>query len=405
MAAALKLCKWAQQMGIEKAINFDDLRRLAKRRLPKIAFDFIEGGVDGEDGLKQNTNAFARQCLVPKYLVDASAPNQSATLFGRTYASPVGIAPTGGAALFRAGADLMLAQAARDANVPFILSGASTATIEEVAAVAPEYTWYQLYLPRDRGIADDMVARAERAGFSTLVLTVDVPGHVNRERNRRNGFARPMKPSTAAKIEALMHPSWLLEYAQSPALTVSNWVKYAPPGSSANQVLDFMASQHPVPPTWDDVARIRQKWSRNFVIKGIMHPGDAVRAASMGVDGLIISNHGARQLDRAPSPIEVLPAIRDAAGEKITLMLDSGLRRGSDAVTALCLGAKFVFAGRWTLYGVAAGGEAGARHALHMIRTEIGSVMCQLGAPDVQTLGADFLMWNDASGLQRNSRP
>lgn len=392
-------------MSIEKAINFDDLRRLARWRLPKIAFDFIEGGVDGETGLAHNENAFERQRLVPRYLVKASLADQSTTLFGRKYASPVGIAPTGAAALFRAGADLMLAQAARDANIPFIISGASTASIEEIAAVAPEHSWYQLYNARDPKIADDMVMRAEKCGLSTLVLTVDVPGHVNRERNRRNGFARPLKPTLAAKAEALAHPGWLLEYARGPALTGSNWVKYAPPGSSATQVLDFLATQHPTPFVWEDIARIRKIWPRSLVIKGIMHPSDAVRAAAMGVDGVMVSNHGARQLDRAASPIDVLPAICDAVGDKMTVMLDSGIRRGSDILTTLCLGAKFVFVGRWTLYGVAAGGQAGAHHAVRMIKGDIATIMCQLGAPDIKSLGRDFLMWDDAEDLKRNRRP
>ncbi len=391
-------------MRLEQAINFDDLRRMAKRRLPKIAFDFIDGGVDGELGLVHNECAFSRLKLVPKYLIDASKPDQSVTLFGHKYASPVGIAPTGAAAFFRAGADLMLAIAAREANIPFIVSGASTASMEEIATIAPEHAWYQLYMSRDRKIADDMVARAEKAGLSTLVLTVDVPGAVNRERNRRNGFTRPPKPTIVTKIEALAHPGWLFEYATSPALTGSNWVKYAPPGASATQVLDLLASQHPTAATWDDVARLRKLWPRNFVIKGIMQPADAIRAAAMGVDGIIVSNHGARQLDRAPSPIEVLPAIRDAVGDKLTLMLDSGIRRGSDVLTALCCGAKFAFVGRWTLYGVAAGGQAGAHHTVGMIRDDIGSVMCQMGAPDVRCLGPEFLMW-DETGINRNSRP
>lgn len=391
-------------MGIEQAINFDDLRVAAKRRLPRIAFDFIEGGVDGEEGLGQNERAFAAHRLVPKYLIDAAAPDQTTVLFGRTYACPFGIAPTGAAAFFRPGADLMLARAARAANIPFVISGASTATIEEVAAVAPDHSWFQLYMSRDRAIADDMVARAERCGLSTLVLTVDVPGQVNRERNRRNGFARPLKPTWNAKFEALRHPVWLAEYARSKALTASNWIKYAPAGASATEVLDFLATQHPVPSSWEDVARLRKLWPRNFVIKGIMHPADAVRAAALGVDGLMISNHGGRQLDRAPSPLEVLPAIRDAVGDKVTLMLDSGIRRGSDILTALSLGAKFVFVGRWTLYGVAAGGQVGANHAVGMIKGDIGTAMTQLGAADIASLGSDFLMWTDPDDLKRNRR-
>jgi (S)-mandelate dehydrogenase len=392
-------------MGIETAINFDDLRRRAKRRLPRIAFDFIEGGVDGEGALPHIETAFAAHQIVPRYLVDAMKPNQSTTLFGRTYAHPFGIAPTGAAALFRPGADLMLAKAARDADIPFIISGASTATIEEVAAVAPAHSWYQMYNARDRAISDDMVLRTERAGLSTLVLTVDVPGQANRERNRRNGFARPLNPSLSAKLEALTHPAWLMEHYTAPQLTASNWAKYAPPGASADGVLDFLAKHHPCAYTWDDVIRIRKLWPRNLVLKGIMHPADATRAASLGVDGIMVSNHGGRQLDRAPSPLEVLPAIRDAVGDKVTLMFDSGIRRGADIITALSLGAKFAFVGRWTLYGVAAGGQAGATHAVNMIRNEVGLVMTQMGAPDIASLGPQFLMWDGAEDLKRNRRP
>lgn len=391
-------------MRVEQAINFDDLRRCAKRRLPRIAFDFIEGGVDGEEGLVRNESAFSRTRLLPRYLLDTEKPDQSTTVFGRTYASPFGIAPTGAAALFHPGADLLLAKAAREADIPFVISGMSTATIEDLAAVAPEHCWFQLYNARDRGIADDMVARAERAGLSTLVLTVDVPGHVNRERNRRNGFARPLKPSWSARIEALRHPGWLLQYAASPPLTASNWIKYAPAGASANEVLDFLATQHPVPFTWDDVARARKLWPRNLVIKGILHPGDAAKAAALGVDGLMLSNHGGRQLDRAPSPVDVIGPVRQAAGDRMTLLLDSGIRRGSDILTALCLGVKMAFVGRWTLYGVAAGGAAGARHAVGMIRSDVQMAMCQLGAPNIASLGPDLLMWNDPDDLRRNQR-
>ncbi len=392
-------------MSVRDAINYDDLRRMAKRRLPRLAYDFIEGGVDGEEGLDTNFDAFSRRKLVPKYLLDTSTPDRRTTLFGRSYAMPFGIAPTGAAAFFRKDADLLLAQAARDADIPFIISGASTATIEQVAAVAPDHAWYQLYIARDRAISRDMVARAKAAGLSTLVFTVDVPGGAKRERNIRNGMGRPIKPTWSSRFEALRHPGWLVEYMSGSGLTASNWEKYAPPGASAAGVLDFLATQFPVPATWDDVAWIRKVWNGPFVLKGVMHPDDAKRAASMGVDGLMISNHGARQLDRAPSPVDVLPAICDAVGEKVTVMLDSGIRRGSDIVTALCMGAKFCFVGRWTLYGVTAGGRAGARHAVEMVGGEIDHVMRQLGAPDIASLGADFLMWNDTGDLARNKRP
>jgi L-lactate dehydrogenase (cytochrome)/(S)-mandelate dehydrogenase len=392
-------------MGVERAINYDDLRKLAKRRLPRIAFDFIEGGVDGEEGLETNFDAFSRQKLVPKYLIDTSAPDKRTTLFGRSYALPVGIAPTGAAALFRRNADVILARAARDADIPFIISGASTATIEQVAAVAPEHAWYQIYVAKDRRIAADMIGRAQACGLSTLVFTVDVPAGAKRERNIRNGMGRPMRPTLSSKVEALRHPGWLVEYFTGPGLTASNWEKYAPAGASKVEVLDYLATQFPSGTTWDDVTWIRKQWKGPLVIKGIMHPDDARRAAAMGVDGIMVSNHGARQLDRAPAPLDVLPAIRDAVGDKMTVMFDSGIRRGSDIATALCMGAKFCFVGRWTLYGVAAGADAGARHAVQMIATELTHVMTQLGTPDVASFGPDFLMWDDAGDLARNRRP
>jgi (S)-mandelate dehydrogenase len=391
-------------MSVTDAINYDDFVRMAKRRLPKIAFDFIEGGVDGEEGLVRNAGAFTEHRLVPKYLIDASTPDTSVTLFGKRYSQPFGIGPTGAIALFRPGGDMMLARAAKAANIPFILSGMSTAPIEDLATVAPEHSWFQLYIAKDRKISWDMIARAKAAGCSALVVTVDIPGHAKRERNLRNGFAaaRPMNPALKAKVETLLHPAWLASYLQGPSLTASNWEKYAAPGATGPEVLGFVASQMPSPVTWDDLAEIRKLWPRTLVVKGVMHPADAIRAVNLGVDGILVSNHGGRQLDRAPSPLEVLPGIVDAVGEKCTVMFDSGIRRGADIVTALAIGAKFCLVGRWTLYAVAAGGEVGANHAVSMITNEISGVMTQLGAPDIASLGADFLMREDYG---RNRRP
>ena len=385
-------------------VNVDDLRRAAKRRLPKIAFDFIEGGVEDEDGLDVNEQAFRQHRLVPRYLVDVSTRDQSASLFGRTYASPFGIAPTGLASLFRPGADLMLAAAARAANIPFIMSGSSTASIEDLGKVAPDHGWYQLYAARDKKISEDMIRRADAAGLSTLVLTVDVPVHSNRERNQRNGFTRPLKLSWGTKLEALRHPGWLAGYLKQGTPMFSNWVPYAEKGASADAVAAFVATQTAAPLTWRDVETFRRLWPRTFVIKGIMHSDDAVRAASLGVDGIMVSNHGARQLDRAPSPVDVFPAIRDAVGDRMTLMLDSGVRRGVDALIALCLGAKFVFVGRATLYGATVGGQAGAAKAINILRREIDLTLGQIGCPSLDQLGADYLLHDREDDWRRNRR-
>jgi len=389
---------------MDGVVNIDDLRKLAKKRLPKIAYDFIEGGTDDEVGLTTNEQAFRQARIVPRYLVDVSVRDQSTTLFGRTYSSVIGIAPTGLAGLFRRGADLMLAEAARDANVPFIMSGSSTASIEDLAKLAPDHGWYQLYSAKDQSISEDMIKRVSDAGLKTLVFTVDVPEGSNRERNVRNGWGRPLKLSWATKLEALEHPAWMLEWLRHGTPYFDNWAKYAPPGASAEVVADMVAYNNRAPMTWKHVERYRELFKGNFVLKGIMHPDDAIRAHSLGVDGIMVSNHGARQLDNAPSPLHVLPAIRDAVGDKMTLMLDGGIRRGLDALIAICLGAKFVFQGRPTLYGVTAGGVAGASKALGIFRREVDLSLAQMGAAKIADLGPHFLMWKDEEDLRRNRR-
>jgi len=385
-------------------VNIEDLRKLAKKRLPKIAYDFIEGGTDDEVGLQTNEQAFRQARIVPRYLVDVSIRDQSTTLFGRTYSSPIGIAPTGLAGLFRRGADLMLAEAARDANVPFIMSGSSTGSIEDLGKLAPDHGWYQLYSSKDEAISEDLIKRTADAGLKTLVFTVDVPEGSNRERNIRNGWGRPLKLSLSSKLEALEHPGWMMEWLRHGTPYFSNWAKYAGPGASADKVADLVAYQNRAPMTWKHVERFRSIFKGNFVIKGIMHPDDAIRAHSLGVDGIMVSNHGARQLDNAPSPLHVLPAIRDAVGDKMTVMFDGGIRRGLDALIALCMGAKFCFVGRPTLYGVTAGGIPGAKTALNIFRREVDISMAQMGATKISDLGPHYLMWKDEEDLRRNQR-
>jgi (S)-mandelate dehydrogenase len=384
-------------MKIEDAVNIDDLRRLAKRRLPRIAFDFIEGGVEDEHCLTENEKSFARHRLVPRYMVDIARRDQSTALFGQSFASPFGIAPTGLAALFRADADLILAKAAAAANIPFIMSGASTASIEAAAAVAPAHTWYQLYAARDRKISADMIRRASDANLSTLVLTVDVPVSSKRERNMRNGFELPLKLKWLKSLEALMHPLWIADYLRRGIPRFDNWAPYAPPGASAKEIAAFVARQIPCSVTWRDLEEFRRLWPRRLVIKGIMHPDDAVQAAQMGVDGIMVSNHGGRQLDQAPAALEMLPAISAAVGDKLTVMLDSGVRRGGDILTALCLGARFVFVGRATLYGTAAAGFNGAQKAIDILHKEIDLVMAQIGCPNLAGICPGFLLQPGAS--------
>jgi (S)-mandelate dehydrogenase len=387
-------------MNIQSTVNLDDMRQLARRSLPRIAFDFIDGGADDELCLKRNRDAFAQHRLVPRYLRDVSRRDQSVTMFGRTYASPIGISPTGLAGLWRPDADLMQAAAARDANVPFLLSSAANASLEDGMRVAPEHVWFQMYCTSDERINADLVQRAIRAGVGVLVISVDVPVNSNRERNRRNGFSRPLRMTPAVVLNAMGHPAWVLRYLRSGGIPMMrNWMPYGPEGASAGQVADLYGTLTPAPMvSWEHMRRIRDTWKGPLVIKGLMHPDDAREAARMGVNGLVVSNHGGRQLDAAPSPLEVLPAIRAAVGNQVELILDSGVRRGSDVVIARCLGARAAIFGRPSLYAVAAAGQPGVARVLQIVRNEIDMVLAQIGCPEFEKLDASYL-WNATPGL------
>jgi L-lactate dehydrogenase (cytochrome)/(S)-mandelate dehydrogenase len=396
-------------MKLDQVVNIEDLHQMAKRRLPKIAFDYIEGGIEDERGLERNTSAFSKHRLLPRYLVDVSVRDQSQTIFGQKFSSPFGISPTGGTTLFRNHADLMLAEAARDANIPYIMSGGSSETIEACAKIAPKNHWYQLYAARKPEINADMIRRAADAGLGALVLTVDTPVGGKRERNIRNGFGKirgglfqalSLKP--AILMEAMTHPGWIVEYLKRGGGTpmLGNWQPYAPPGADAEEVYKFASSVRPFnAQTWRDLETYRKLFPRALVVKGIMSPADALRAVEVGCDGIQVSNHGGRQLDQAPASLDVLPAIKAAVGDRAAILLDGGVRRGADILIALCLGADFVVMGRPTLYGAAAGGLPGVKKAVEIFRNEIDLVMGQIGCPSLDQLGPDFLWQED---WQRN---
>jgi (S)-mandelate dehydrogenase len=384
-------------MNIQTALNLDDIRELARRKLPRIAFDFIDGGADDEHCLRRNREAFQRYRLLPRYLVDVSRRDQSAVLLGRRYASPFGISPTGLAGLFRPDADRMLASAAAAANIPFLLSSASNGRLEDVVKAAPEHVWFQMYCTSDEAINADLVRRARAAGVRVLVVSVDVPVNSNRERNRRNGFSRPFRMTPGVVLEALAHPAWVLRYLRTGGIPMMrNWQPYAQEGATASQVADMYGTLTPAPMVqWQHLQRIREAWPGPMVVKGLMHPDDARQAARLGVDALVVSNHGGRQLDAAPSPLEVLPAIRAAVGDDMELILDSGVRRGSDIVIARCLGAKFSLFGRPTLFGAAAAGEAGIARTIQIVRNEVDMVLAQIGCRAFEELHPGYL-WPQA---------
>jgi (S)-mandelate dehydrogenase len=388
---------------LDGALSIGDIERLAKRRLPRVVYEGIASGVEDERGLVRNEAEFHRYRFQPRAFADVTKRDQSASLFGRTYAGPFGISPTGIAGIFRRDAELMLARAASEARVPFVMSGASMVSIERMARVDPANTWFQLYAARDPKISDDFLQRARDAGFGTLVLTVDNPVPPKRERDARNGFRLPPKLAPLDMIEAgLLHLPWVIDYLRRGGMPVmETWAPYASPGAGAAEVARFFRTQSPSIQTWRDLDGFRRAWPGKLVVKGIMRPADAVRCAEHGVDGIVISNHGGKALDRAPASIEILPSIKSAVGDRLAVMLDSGVRRGSDIVVARCLGADFVFVGRATLYGVAAAGLAGASRVLAILREEIDTTLGLIGCPRFDELGPDFIL--DGSGEPETS--
>lgn len=352
---------------------------MAQRRLPRVVFDLLGASEDGR-ALRKNLRRLGAYSLVPKSLMGGSAAReQGSPIFGEKYSSFFGIAPTGVIGLVRQGVEISLAQAAAQAKIPMILSGASTESLERIAATAPGMIWSQLYSARDQQITADLLARARDCGVKVLVWTIDMPVSSKNDSRIRNGLTLPPRVSVASKLDALLHPAWLRDYFSGGLTRLGTWERYAPANSSDIEVLGFFMSQRFASETWHQLDVLRRLWKGPLVVKGVLRGEDALRMAECGVDGVIVSNHGGFGLDRAPAPIDMLPGVVAAAGEKLTVMFDGGIRRGSDAVVALCLGAKFVFTGRATLYGAIAGGTQGAARAIEILIDEIDRTLGYIG--------------------------
>jgi isopentenyl diphosphate isomerase/L-lactate dehydrogenase-like FMN-dependent dehydrogenase len=381
-----------RDMNVASAVNIDDLRGLARRRLPRIHFDWIDGGAGDETALRESMEGFAATRFLPRYLANISSCDLTKSLLGRTYALPFGLAPVGYVGLFWSGGELALAEAARRNNVPFILSNSAVATIEEAAKVAPEHTWFQLYPACDPGVTRDLIARAAAASFEVLVLTVDLPVQAKRERDIRNKFSLPVRYSARNILDGALHPEWTLQWLQNGGLPkMGSWAAYAGPNASAEKVAEYMRSQQHAPQSWTDLKAYRAQWKGKLIIKGLQHPDDARKALDTGCDGIIISNHGGRQFDRGPTPLESLPDIRQALGDKIPVMIDGGVRRGADVLAALAHGADFVFCGRAVVYGVAAAGLPGATRAFDILVDELRRTLGQIGLTRIHDVSGDIL--------------
>ncbi|MBB5693695.1 alpha-hydroxy acid oxidase [Muricoccus pecuniae] len=378
---------------LRSVLALDDFEPAARRKLPRPLFGYIAGAAETNSSLKDNRGVFGEWAFRPRYLVDVSRRSMVTSLFGRECSAPFGIAPMGISAMMAYRGDLVLARAARDANIPMIMSGSSLVPLEEVVREAPD-SWFQAYLPGEPARIAALVDRVAAAGFRTLVLTVDVTTMGNRENNVRSGFSTPLKPTLRLAWDGAIRPRWLwdtmfrtLRHHGMPHFENSYATRGAPI-IARNVERDFGARDHL---NWSHLAQIRQRWKGKLVVKGILHGEDARRVHEEGVDGVIVSNHGGRQLDGAISAFRALPEVKSAAGDMV-VMMDGGIRRGSDVLKAMALGADFVFVGRPFLYAAAVGAEAGVRHGIEILSSEVDRNLALLGVQRPDEVGMHHLV-------------
>jgi (S)-mandelate dehydrogenase len=377
---------------LQRAVSIADLRARAMRRVPGFVFEYVEGGSDDEFALRHNRDAFDAWQFVPATLVNTAHRHQRVTLFGKELASPLIVGPTGGNGVLQPNGDRSLARAAAAAGLPFCVSTMAAIPLEELPTAAGGRLWMQLYVTHNRQSAEDIVARADAAGYEALVFTTDANVFGQREWDRRN-YARPGMPTWRNRLSMLRHPRWAWEVLlRDGAPQLANLAPFLPPGSASaiggSTVIPKLFSARI---TWEDVAWLRRLWPRRLIIKGVLSVADAQRAADCGCDGIVLTNHGGRQMDHCVSGMDVLPQIAQAVGARLTVIVDGGIRRGTDVIKAMALGADAVMLGRAPLYGLAAGGEPGVRRALEILTSEIDRALGHLGCNSMSELGPAML--------------
>jgi (S)-mandelate dehydrogenase len=372
----------------QSLLSVADFRDEARRSLPKFVFDFIDGGSEDEICLVRNLKDLRSVTLIPRHLRNTQAVDCSVSVFGQRWAVPVGIAPLGLTGLVRPHGDLMLARAATEIGVPFVLSTASNTSLERVREAFPKcILWQQLYVMSDRSMAEQLIHRAKKAGIDALVLTIDVPVSGLRQRDLRNHFAAPFKLTPRIVAGSLRHPRWLYRMLRDGLPTFANLALEPHNQGGAGTKAAMLAREMDRGLTWENIPWLRKLWNGPLLIKGVLHPEDAKLAMRYGIDGLIVSNHGGRQLDAAPSSIAALPRIAEAVASKIPILVDSGFRNGTDVVRALATGAQAVLIGRAPLFGLASGGVDGIRAILKIFEEDIERNMILLGAANVSQIG------------------
>lgn len=371
-----------------RMLTVADVRRRAKRRLPRAIFDFVDGGAEDERTLRWNQTGFADLEFRPRVLVDVSRRDQATTVLGQHVALPILLGPAGLARLVHPQGEVAAARAAGRAGTAFGLSTGSSTTIEDVAAAADGPLWFQLYLWRDREVIEGLMSRAEASGYDVLCLTVDVPMVGQRERDLRNGMRIPPRITVSSALDAARRIRWVRDFLLQRSITFENFLGIEGAASDSATDLGSFVNRDMVNPaaSWEDLAWVRDRWPGKLVVKGILTDEDARRAVDTGADGVVVSNHGGRQLDSAPATISVLPEIADAVGDRAEVFLDGGVRRGSDVVKAVALGARAVLLGRPWFYGLAADGEAGVLSVLEILKAEVDRTLALVGRPTLADL-------------------
>ncbi len=372
--------------AVDHAYTIAELRELGRRRTPRAIFDYADGGADDERTLARNSDAFADYELIQQTLRDVSSINMSTRVLGSEIAMPLALSPTGGTKMFHPDGEEAVARAAGRAGTGYTLSSVATTAIEDIARIGDGPKWFQIYVWKDRSLNSEFIARCKHAGVKALMLTVDVPVAGNRERDLRNHLSMPPKPTLSLLADMLAHPGWSWRFLTNKRPQMANIVNRMA-ASDSTGTMEYINNQFDRTVTWDDAARMIEEWGGPFAIKGIMAPDDAARAVAAGASAVMVSNHGGRQLDTAPAPVDMLPEIVSAVGGKAEVILDGGVRRGTDVLKALALGATACTTGRPYLYGLCAGGERGVDRALSLLKGEIERGMALLGVKTVAEIG------------------
>ena len=375
-------------MKLDRAASIADLRARAKRRIPRFAFDLVDGGAENERNMRRNSEAFEEIELTPRYMVDVSRIDTSATVFGQTFATPFGMAPIGMLNAFWPGADLILAKLCKQKNIPYVASSAASTSLEELAEAAEGNGWFQLYVSSDDAVTDGLIDRAEAAGYDVMMVTADVPAAGKRDRDIRNQLSVPFRFTPEVVLQCMANPVWSLASLRGGVPNVAN---YADLLKSATSYADVQKTLISPGFDWEALKRLRDRWKGTLLVKGILHPEDAQKCADLGCDGIVVSNHGGRQVAFGPPTIAALPEIAKVVGGKLTIIVDSGVRRGADFLRAKALGADFALVGRAMAYGVGAGGCAGAERAFDIMKLELDRALGQLGVSSYSSVDAAAL--------------